>query len=273
VRFPLLFLASCLAAGIRLGDLSAVPPAPAVAALAASLAAAWALYARRKYAAALAAVLTATLFLGAALFAAADARYERNALHRLAESTYADFTGTLTQTPSPGLDRDFLFLRAEEVSARTATERIAGNLRVSVPRSAEFPTRLDFKSGDRLKIAAQIVPVREYRNFIEPFSRMYLRTQLLHALAATKSPLLIERIAAAPRTSIPAFVSGIRLAFQRTIERDFADPISESGLTPEGAILETLLLGGRGRLTAETTAAMQKTGLYHLLAIDRKSVV
>jgi competence protein ComEC len=268
LRFPLLFLASCLAAGIWLADLSAVPPAQAAAALGTSLAAAWAFYARRKDAAALAAVLTAAVFLGAALFAAADARYERNALHRLAETTYADFMGTLTQTPSPGLDRDFLFLRVDEVSVRGAPARVEGNLRVSVPRSAEFPTRLDFKAGDRLRIAAQIVPVREYRNFIEPFSRMYLKTQLLHGLAATKSPLLIERTAAAPRASIPALVSGLRLAFQRTIERDFAAADSVSGLTPEGAILETLLLGGRGRLTPETTAAMQKTGLYHLLAIS-----
>ena len=268
MRFPLLFLASCLAAGIRLGDFAAVRPAPAAAALAATLAAAWALFARRKDAAALAALLAAAVFLGAALFAAADARYERNALHLLAETTYADFTGTLTQTPSPGLDRDFLFLRVEEVSVHGVPARIEGNLRVSVPRSAEFPTRLDFKAGDRLRIAAQIVPVREYRNFIEPFSRMYLKTQLLHGLAATKSPLLIARIAAAPRASLTALVSGLRLAFQRTIERDFGAADSESGLTPEGAILETLLLGGRGRLTPETTAAMQKTGLYHLLAIS-----
>jgi hypothetical protein len=42
LRFPLLFLASCLAAGIWLADLSAVPPAQAAAALGTSLAAAWA---------------------------------------------------------------------------------------------------------------------------------------------------------------------------------------------------------------------------------------
>ncbi len=268
MRFPLLFLASCLAFGIRLADLTAVASAVPAAALAASLAAAWAFYVRRKEAAALAAVLAAAVFLGAALFAAADVRYERNALHRLAETTYADFTGTLTQTPSPGLDRDFLFLRVDTVSARGAPTRIEGNLRVSVPRSATFPTSLDFKAGDRLRIAAQIVPVREYRNFIEPFTRMYLKTQLLHALAATKSPLLVEKIASAPHASLRASVSRLRLAFQRTIERDFAAAEAESGLTPEGAILETLLLGGRGRLTAETTAAMQRTGLYHLLAIS-----
>ena len=268
MRFPLLFLASCLAFGIWLADLTDVPAAVSAAGLAVSLAGAWGLFLRHNHGTALATLLAAAVFLGASLFAAATVRYERNSLRSLAETTYADFTGVLTQTPSPGLDRDFLYLSAETASGRGAPAPVDGNLRVSVPRSAEFPTRLDFRAGDRLKISAQVVPVREYRNFTEPFSRMYLKTQLLHNLAATKSPLLVEKIGSAPRTSLRTLVSGLRLAFQRTIERDFASAASESGLTPEGAILETLLLGGRGRLTAETTASMQRTGLYHLLAIS-----
>jgi competence protein ComEC len=265
---PCLILASCLASGIWLADLGALPASAAAAGLAIALASAWALYLLKRNAASFAALVAATAFLGAGLFAAATARYEQNGLRRLAEAVYGDFTGTLTQTPSPALDRDFLFLRVDEVDIRGVRSRLAGNLRVSVPRSAEFPTSLPFKAGDRLKVSAQILPVREYRNFREPFTRMYLKTQLLHNLATTKSPLLVEKIGSAPRASPPALVSALRLRFQRTLERDFASTASPSGLTPEGAILETLLLGGRGRLTPETTSAMQKTGLYHLLAIS-----
>jgi len=265
---PFLYLAFGLAAGIRLADLGALPAPAAAAGLAAALTAAWALFARRRDAAALAAVLTATVFLGAALTAAADARYERNGLRRLEAAAYGDFTGTLSQTPSPGLDRNDLFLRVDGVDLLGARDPTDGLLRVSVPRSAEFPTSLPFKAGDRLRVAARISPVREYRNFREPFTRLYLKSQGLHALASTKSPLLVERIGAAPRASLAALISGLRLRFQQALERDFADPRSPSGLTPEGAVLETLLLGGRGRLTPETTAAMQKTGLYHLLAIS-----
>ena len=265
---PFLVLASCLAFGLWLADLGAFPAAAAAAGLTAALAAAWALYLTKRTAGAAAALAAATIFLGASLYAAATAGYERNGLRGLAESVYGDFTGTLTQTPSPALDRDFLFLRVDGVDIRGARARLEGNIRVSVPRSTEFPTSLPFKAGDRLRVSAQIVPVREYRNFREPFTRMYLKTQLLHNLAATKSPLLVEKIGSAPQASPAALVSALRLRFQRTLERDFASTASPSGLTPEGAILETLLLGGRGRLTPETTTAMQKTGLYHLLAIS-----
>jgi len=265
---PFLVLASCLASGLWLADLGALPSPAAIAGLAAALASAWTLYALKKNAASAAALAAATIFLGAGLYAEATSRYERNGLRGLAETAYGDFTGTLTQTPSPALDRDFLFLRVDSVDIWGARSRLEGNLRVSVPRSAEFPTSLSFRAGDRLKVSAKIVPVREYRNFLEPFTRMYLKTQLLHNLASTKSPLLVEKIGSAPRSSLPALVSALRLRFQRTLERDFASAASPSGLTPEGAILETLLLGGRGRLTPDTTSAMQKTGLYHLLAIS-----
>ena len=265
---PLLALASCLAFGLWLADLGVLPAAAAAAGLAAALSTAWALYVAKKTGGSAAALAAATIFLGASLYASATARYERNGLRGLAESVYGDFTGTLTQTPSPALDRDFLFLRVDGVDIRGASSRVEGNLRVSVPRSTEFPTSLPFKAGDRLKVSAKIVPVREYRNFQEPFTRMYLKTQLLHNLASTKSPLLVEKIGSAPRASLAALVSALRLRFQRALERDFASAASPSGLTAEGAILETLLLGGRGRLTPETTTAMQRTGLYHLLAIS-----
>jgi len=266
--FPFLPLAASLCLGIWLADAAVLPPAAALAGLAGALAAAWTLFALKRTAGSAAALAAATLFLGAGLYAEATARYERNGLRSLAESVYGDFTGTLTQTPSPALDRDFLFLRVDEVDVKGARSRISGNLRVSVPRSAEFPTSLPFRAGDRLRVAAQIVPLREYRNFREPFTRMYLKTQALHNLASTKSPLLVEKLGSAPPAAPGAIVSGLRLRFQRTLERDFASKASPSGLTAEGAILETLLLGGRGRLTPETTAAMQKTGLYHLLAIS-----
>ncbi len=63
-------------------------------------------------------------------------------------------------------------------------------------------------------------------------------------------------------------MSVLRQKCQRMIERNFASGQDSYGLTPEGAVLETLILGGRGRLTPETTQALQKTGLFHLFAIS-----
>ncbi len=267
---PFLFLAIALAAGIAAGKAFSLPIAAAAAAFGLGLAAAWVLYRIKRTTAAFAALLAATALLGAAWFAHAELRYEASGLRRLPESTYGDFRGVLTQAPSPGADRDQLFLRVESADVGGKEDRVSGNLRVSVPRASEFKLPPRLAAGDIVKVGAQIVPPLEFRNFDEPFSRMYLRTRLLHAQASTKSPALVERTGR--RGGIFLLlrpISLLRIAFQGRIERYFASPAAASGgLTPEGAALETLLLGGRGRMSPETTLALQKTGLFHLFAIS-----
>lgn len=266
--FPLLWLALSFAAGIGLSEAAGLAPAPAAVGLLLSLALAWVFHALKKTEACFALVLAAAVFLGAAALASADGRYERNALRRLTTTGYADFTGVLEQSPSPGLDRDYLYLRVEKIEAGGKEERLSGHLRVSVPHSTEFPGRLDLTTGDRLAVSAQIVPPLEFNNFEEPFSRLYLRTQMLHALAVTKSPLLVRKIAGGSPLSPFRLMSNLRRRFLRAIEENFSSPQDPRALTAEGAVLETLLLGGRGRLAPETTQSLQKTGLFHLFAIS-----
>jgi len=268
MAFPLLYIALALALGIGLSEAAALPLAPAVVGLAASLVLAWLFHFLKKREASFGLLLLAAAFLGATVFIFFDGRYEENALHRLSEKEYVDFTGVLTRSPSPGLDRDYLYLRTEKVSAGTREEPMAGNLRVSVPHSTEFPGRLDLTTGDRLTVSAMITPPLEFNNFEEPFSRMYLKTQMLHALAVTKSPLLVRKVASGPAFSVLRWMSGLRRRFLRAIEENFASPQDPRALTAEGAVLETLLLGGRGRLSPETTQSLQKTGLFHLFAIS-----
>ena len=268
MAFPFLFLSAALIFGIWLCDLVSLPLSISLAGLASALALAWISFRFKKNRAALGLILAAAFFLGAALYGVFDIRFEQNALHRLTQTTYADFTGTLALSPSPGLDRDYFYLRVDKVFSQNREERVGGNLRISVPHSSEFRSREIFSAGDVVKISAQIVPRREYRNFREPFSRMYLKSQLLHNLAATKSPLLIQKIRSGPRFSPSRLVSLLRQKCERNIERFFASRQKPERLSPEGAVFETLILGGRGRLTPETTRTMQKTGLFHLLAIS-----
>jgi competence protein ComEC len=266
--FPLLFVAVAFAFGIGAADALGLTAAPTAVALGAALVGAWAFYALKKNRPAFGLTLGAAFFLGATLFAADNARFDKNLLHALRPAGYADFTGVLERSPSPGIDRDYLFLRVESVWANNEEKRLAGHLRVSVLRSTESAPLHGFYAGDRVKVSAQITPPHEYRNFEEPFSRTYLKTQLLHNVAATKSPLLVEKIAPAPALSPRRTMSALRLACQTKLERFFAAPGAPGSLTPEGAVLETLLLGGRGRLAPETTQALQKTGLFHLFAIS-----
>lgn len=269
MTFPLFFLAIALAAGIAAGKAFSLSLAAAAVAAGLILAAAWGLYWMKRTTAAFAALLAATVLLGAAGFARAELRFEANALRNLPESTYGDFRGVLTRAPAPGTDRDQLYLRVEAADIGGTERRVSGNLRVSVPRSTELKLPRRLAAGDVVRVGAQIVPPLEFRNFNEPFSRIYLRTRLLHAQASTKSPALVERIGRRSGFSLLLRpISLLRIAFQERIERYFAAPASPGGLTPEGAALETLLLGGRGRLAPETTLALQKTGLFHLFAIS-----
>ena len=118
--FPFLFLALSFAVGIWLSDLAPFPLAPGSVGLAAVARPRLdPLSPSKRTGAAFGLVLVATMFLGRGVFTAFDGRFERNALHRLAETSYADFTGVLYRSPSPGLDRDYLYLRVEKVSAET----------------------------------------------------------------------------------------------------------------------------------------------------------
>ena len=62
-------------------------------------------------------------------------------------------------------------------------------------------------------------------------------------------------------------VSVLRQAFQKQLERYFPRSLP-AGISPEGAVLEALLLGDDGRMDPEMVLSLQKTGLYHLFAIS-----
>ena len=111
-----------------------------------------------KDAAALTAVLTATVFLGAALVR----RGRRPATSGTASGAWRK-RPTATSPARSSRRRRRAWTATTSSSASTASissaraSRLTGHLRVSVPRSTEFPTSLPFKAGDRLRVAARIV--------------------------------------------------------------------------------------------------------------------
>jgi len=266
--FPFLFLALSLIIGIRLSSTHALPLGPAVIILAAGLAGGWIFFALKKHAFGFLFLLLATAGLGAGVYSSFDGRYERNPVHNFQQSAYADFYGTLYRSPSPGLDRDYLYLRVEKIVYGNKDERARGNLRISVPHSTEFPSRLDLTTGDFLKVSAQLVPLRDYKNFEEPFSKQYLKNQLLHNLAATKSPLLIEKIRTNRAYFLLRWISILRQKCQKRIEQNFVSAQAPRQMSLEGAVFEALILGERGRMDPAATQSLQKTGLFHLFALS-----
>lgn len=265
---PFLLIGPAFAAGVVLADLGAFGPAFSVPALAAALASAWLFWLKKKSAPALAALLSAVVVLGLLRASDVEARFAGHPLKGVPPGAAVDFFGRLDGSLSPGPERDAFPLLVDKAVFRNRTIAARGRIRISVPRSREFPRRLDLLVGDRLKVSAQIVPPREYLNFAEPFSRRYLLAQGLDAVAAAKSPLLVEKLSAGAAWSPRRWISRIRRACLRTIERHFSDSAVPGRLGREGAVFEALLLGERARLDDEVNLSLQATGLYHLLAIS-----
>lgn len=265
--YPLLFLAVALAAGILAATSAVLPAAAALPGLAAFLLGAWLLFFLKKDRAAFALLLAATAFFGTTLAVVRDRAYESNALHSLKLDGYADFLGTLARSPSRELDRDVYILKVSRVRSGGAEREIRGNLRLTVPRSADFPPRPDLFAGDEVSASARIYASREFDNFNAPFYARFLKSRNIHNRAFAKSALLLERTGPAPSWSVFRAASVLHRKLQRRLETSFPGP-PPAEISPEGAVLEALLLGDDGRMDEATVLSLQRTGLYHLFAIS-----
>ncbi|MCX6559306.1 MAG: DNA internalization-related competence protein ComEC/Rec2 [Candidatus Aminicenantes bacterium] len=265
---PFLPMASAFLAGVWIGEATHGPAVIFLALAVAALGLAWREYRRRREIRAAVWALVVCTTLGAAILAETEARFAGHPLRALPAGSAIELTGVLAETPSLGIDRDQLILRAERAVSAGRVVSVVGLARISVPRTP-FSGRLRiYRVGDRLRLAATVLPPREFANFSPPFSERYLRTQGLNLLAAVKSGLLIERTSSAPGWSPRRLISSLRRAFLDVIGTGFSDPALPGGIRPEGAVLEALLLGERGRMSEELTRSLQKTGLFHLIAIS-----
>ena len=265
--FPFLFISVSLAAGILLASLLPVAPALIACGITAGLAAGWTAYLTRRERTAFAAVLFTALCLGSGLYSRANDDYEKNPVKRFAVADYADFTGRLFRSPGFAVGKTYLYLSVERISFSNRDTEARGKLRVTVLHQDKFPSPVRLRAGDRVKVSARVLPRRDFRNFNESGLADLRKNQGIHNHAVTKSALLVEKL---PGKGGPPFlgaISSVRLAWQEKIEKFFANA-DGTALTQEGAVFEALLLGERGRLSPATTAALQRSGLYHIIAIS-----
>jgi competence protein ComEC len=265
--FPFLYLSLFLAAGILLASLFSLPMGLVAFGLLGCLAAAWTAYLLRKHRGAFIAVMLAASFLGFGLYSKENSDYEGNPVKRFDFDAYSDFTGRLFRSPGFAVGKTYLYLSVERISFANNDIEARGNLRVTVLHPERYPSPLRLRAGDRVKISARILPERDFRNFGESGLADLRKNQKIHNHAVTKSALLVEKLPDGRRASVLRWVSSVRLAWQEKIEDCFSNP-GGAGLSQEGAVLEALLLGERGRLANTTTAALQKSGLYHIIAIS-----
>lgn len=233
MSFPFFPLVLSFLAGLLLAANRPWPPGFGFPAVLIPLGLAWMFLGKRRLGEATAFAWIACAALGGVIFSAEEAAFARNPLSRIPPYAYIDIVGTVARSPSPGIDRDYLVLSVARISQGGRETAARGRIRVAVAHSTVSAARPDMLVGDEIRVAAQIVPAKEYRNFEEPFARRYLRTQGLHALAATKSPFLITTIRSGPAFSPRRAVSRLRRAFLRRIEAGFADPRAPGGLSAD----------------------------------------
>ena len=260
-------MAAALVCGILAGAAVPHPPAISIVCALLLLGPAWAFYATRKSRPCFAFLLLAVAACGAAVYAERSRAYEANALHRYEGGDYVDVAGTLRASPGREPSRDILLIRVESVRAANKERAVRGNLWLTVPFLAANRDRIRLHSGDRVRASVALSAGGTFSNFGGFSYDTYLKTRNIHRRAFTKSSLLVEKTGAAPRLSLPAWTSRIRCALQDVLEARFPSA-DGTDISPEGAVLEALLLGEDGRLDAATILSLQQTGLYHLFAIS-----
>lgn len=265
--FPFLFLAVALASGILFSSVLSLSLFALILVLLFFLNLAWLAHLLRKDKYSFMFILLATFIYGAALYSHSNRSFEENSLHKLKSSVYADFYGTLYKSPSRGNDNYFLFLKVAKVLCQNKVEKIGGNLRITVPRSSEFPSPLDLFVHDKIKVSARLAASEGFRNFKTFSLETHLKSLKIHQRAFAKSPLLVERLEAGKKYSFLRWISILRRKLQQKIEEYFPSSAPEM-LSPPGAVLEALLLGERTRMAPSVTQSLQQAGIYHLFAIS-----
>jgi len=266
---PFLLLGISLGVGIWAGRWTGGPAWVWAVLACPALLTAWLFYFRRKNRAALVSLLLAVLFLGGLRCSQAHASYSRNPLRSFPASGYMDIEGRLYRSPSRDEQGTYLYLETESIVRGRTAVRARGNLRVTVvetDRSGPLDLRR-LLPGDRLRLSARLDQRPGFRNFDAPFLERYLEIQGIHALAFSKSSLLVERLATGSSLSLRRLTCSLRRRFLEKIEAFFADKTT-GALSESGSVLEALLVGERGQLEPETTLSLQASGLFHLIAIS-----
>jgi competence protein ComEC len=268
MSFPFLFLAFSLAGGILLAAVANPPLLPVLFLFFFALALSWTFHFRKKIELSFFLILVTTLLLGSNLYLASDAHFKKNTLFRFQAVSYVDFYGTVYRSVSPEKNSDTLFLKVNTVVHQNREERIQGRLQVTVARSSPFSNPQRLFVGDTVKVAAQLIPSKGYQNFNPPYLERWQKTQRIHQRAFSKSPLLVQKVASGSTLSPLRRISILRQHFIQKIEEFFTDSGENPSFSPQGGVLEALLLGERGRMDEHLSLALQKAGLYHLFAIS-----
>ena len=133
------------------------------------------------------------------------------------------------------------------------------HLRLTLPLPGGAPP--PWIEGDRVRLSARIGRPRSFRNPAAFDYGAYLEARGVHLAGTVKSTLLVDRIegGGAWRAALPALRRKAVANLQRA-----AGPGGE----PTAAFLAALLVGERQSLPPDLEEALQRSGVYHIIALS-----
>ena len=263
---PFLFLTAALASGFALSSFLHLPQSILSAAFLATLLLAWTAFFFKKHLFSLAAVLLSVFLFGGLFFSVQEQDYSANPLRNLPPGSTVEVFGRLTQSPSRGLERDYIHITVEKIRSFGQTHSWPGRMRIAVLVTPEISSVRNLLVGDRVEISGQVGSLEGFSNFSPDPVTCWLRYKGAHQTVFAKSPLLVRRVSGGTELNPGRLISRLRRSLQDRIESYFSE--KDGAISLPGAVLEALLLGERGRLPDPLTASLQKSGIFHLFAIS-----
>ncbi len=263
--WPLFPVAVAIVLGIVTGKTISLPLAAYLILFSIFLGLAWLCFFRRRLLTSLVFSIFAFFFFGASYYVLYDRAFESNPLRSIRHLDYLDLEGSILKTPALTTDSVQLLARVKKVYTQGKETKVDGRVQVSFPLTANS-ARPDLLAGDQVRISARLLNDDDFSNFGPKISLLVIKSQNIHRRAYSKSPLLVEKIRPAAKISWRREISRLHRYLQQKIEKHFQS--AEGTLSREGAFLEAILLGDRGRLDEASIRHLQSSGLFHLIAIS-----
>lgn len=209
-------------------------------------------------------ILLAFFFFGSTYYLLKDKTYESNALRTLTYEDYLDLEAIVEKSPDITQNRCYLFLKTQKIRWKGEEREIRARLQIALPLPPSS-SRPQLLAGDKVRLSARLLADDDFSNFQEPVAARLMKARGLHRRGYAKSWLLVEKIGE-KRLCPGRFFSWLNQEIQKKIEQFFHQ--NSGQISSSGAFLEALLLGERGQLDEITLRNLQKSGLFHLIAIS-----
>jgi competence protein ComEC len=174
-----------------------------------------------------------------------------------------ELTGILAAPPEPAPESLYLDLAAEQIRIQEKIIVVSGRARLMLTISGlvsrDELSKLALDYGSRIRVLVRLERARSFSNPGSPDFNEFLERRGFDLKGAIKSPLLIERLDAAPVNRILYVLYHLRLRMIEGIDRRFKPPVSGT--------LKAMLAGNRYFLDHRSVELLRESSTFHTLVI------